>query len=99
MTDWLKEIEITNEMLDEDYRFIAERIGMDNLFKLLRMFDKSAVYFSMERLDKPRRVYIKKNASKGVKELSRVLGVSERYIYKILHEENYVPENQLELNI
>lgn len=86
-------------MLDEDYRFIAERIGIENLFELLRMFDKSAVYFSMERLDKPRRVYIKKNASKGVKELSRVLSVSERYIYKILHEENYIPDNQLTMEL
>lgn len=90
MTDWLKEIEITHEMLDEDYRFIAERIGMENLFELIRMFDKSAVYFSVARLDKPRRVYIKKNASKGVKELSRILGVSERYIYKVLHEDNHI---------
>lgn len=100
MTDWLKEIEITPDMLDEDYRNIAERIGVDNLFELLRLFDKSSVYFSIERLDGPRRMYIRKNAgSKGVKELARVLGVSERYIYKVLHEENYIPDNQLELNI
>lgn len=97
--DWLKEITVSPDMLDEDYRYIAERIGMDNLFELIRLFDKSSVYFSAERLDKPRRAYIMKNVSKGVKELSRILGVSERYIYKVISDENYIPDNQIKMEL
>jgi hypothetical protein len=81
--EWIKEIDY-NKYLDGDLKMLVEIIGIDNFIKLFKVFAKTAVYFSERPLMEMKQEYIRQHfGSKSEKELARLLGVSERLIYKI----------------
>ena len=85
MSDWIKNILI--EELPEQYREIAEIIGIENTIKLAEHFEKQAVYFkSLDPLiNRKKEKYIHENFDgNNHKMLARITGFSERWIYEIL---------------
>lgn len=81
--DWIKEIDYS-KYLDGDLKLLAEIVGIDNFIKLFKVFSKTAIYFSERPLMEMKQEYIRKHY--GIiseKELARLLGVSERLVYKI----------------
>lgn len=81
--NWIKEIDY-NKFLNGDLKLLLEIIGIDNFIELYLHFAKTAIYFSEKPLMEMKQEYIRKNyGSKSEKELARLLGVSERLVYKI----------------
>lgn len=81
--DWIKEIDY-NKYLDGDLKTVVEIVGIDNFIKLCKVFSKTAIYFSEKPFMEMKQEYIRKHyGEKSEKELARMLGVSERLIYKI----------------
>lgn len=81
--DWIKEIDY-NKFLDGDLKIVVDIVGIDNFIKLFKVFSKTAVYFSERPLMEMKQEFIRKYfGSKSEKELARLLGVSERLVYKI----------------
>lgn len=81
--DWIKKIDY-NKYLDGDLKLLVEIVGIDNFIKLFKVFAKTAVYFSERPLMEMKQEYIRKHfGEKSEKELARLLGVSERLVYKI----------------
>lgn len=81
--DWIKEIDY-NKFLEGDMKTVVELVGIDNFIKLFKVFGKSTVYFSERPLMEMKQEYIRKHfGEKTERELARMLGVSERLVYKI----------------
>jgi len=81
--DWIKKIDY-QKYLDGDLKILHDIIGIDNFIKLFQVFAKTAVYFSERPLIEMKQEYIRKHfGEKSEKELARMLGVSERLVYKI----------------
>ncbi|GIV45766.1 MAG: hypothetical protein KatS3mg036_0584 [Ignavibacterium sp.] len=81
--DWIKEIDF-NKFLDGDLRLLADIVGIDKFIELYSHFAKTAIYFSEKPLMEMKQEYIRKYFGfKNEKELARMLGVSERLVYKI----------------
>lgn len=81
--NWIKEIDY-HKFLNGDLKLLLEIIGIDNFIELYLHFAKTAIYFSEKPLMEMKQEYIRKNyGSKSEKELARLLGVSERLVYKI----------------
>lgn len=91
--DWLKEYD-WKKTLEGDYRIIADKLGIDNLIKLIEVFGKTSIYFSYEPLFRLREDYIRQNKHTEAHELARFLGVSERTIYTIRRETRKKPLKQ-----
>lgn len=86
--DWLDEIkEELPELLSGDAELIYTQCGYD-VFKLLyQNFAGMNLYLSGKPLREAMRRYIRKRYSQSnLKELAMKLGVSERYVYKVLKE-------------
>ncbi|AFH50748.1 Hypothetical protein IALB_3045 [Ignavibacterium album JCM 16511] len=81
--DWIKDIDF-NKFLDGDLKLLIEIVGVEKFIELYRHFAKTAIYFSEKPLMEMKQEYIRKNfRNKSEKELARMLGVSERLVYKI----------------
>lgn len=94
--NWIKEIDY-HKFLNGDLKLLLEIIGIDNFIELYLHFAKTAIYFSEKPLMEMKQEYIRKNyGSKSEKELARMLGVSERLVYKI-GSQKISSKNQLEI--
>lgn len=81
--DWIKDIDY-NKFLDGDLKLLVDIIGIDKFIELYCHFAKTAIYFSEKPLMEMKQEYIRKHFGfKNEKELARMLGVSERLVYKI----------------
>ncbi|AFH47807.1 Hypothetical protein IALB_0093 [Ignavibacterium album JCM 16511] len=81
--DWIKDIDY-NKFLDGDLKLLVNTIGIDKFIELYSHFAKTAIYFSEKPLMEMKQEYIRKYFGfKNEKELARMLGVSERLVYKI----------------
>lgn len=91
MSEWIKEI--SKEELPEPYSEMAELIGVDNTIKLALHFSKQGVYFKSleEIIAKKKKEYIIKNFNgRNHKELARITGFSEQYVYEILRNKKSI---------
>jgi hypothetical protein len=94
--NWIKEIDY-HKFLNGDLKLLHEIIGIDNFIELYLHFAKTAIYFSEKPLMEMKQEYIRKNyGAKSEKELARMLGVSERLVYKI-GSQKISSKNQLEI--
>lgn len=94
--NWIKEIDY-HKFLNGDLKLLLEIIGIDNFIELYLHFAKTAIYFSEKPLMEMKQEYIRKNyGAKSEKELARMLGVSERLVYKI-GSQKISSKNQLEI--
>lgn len=85
--DWIKEIDY-NKFLNGDLKIVVDIVGIDNFIKLFKVFSKTAIYFSERPLIEMKQEYIRKHyGTKSGKDLARLLGVSERLVYKIGSQE------------
>lgn len=83
MMQWIKDIDY-KKFLDGDLKLVEEIVGIDKFIELYSYFSKTAIYFSEKPLMDMKQEYIKKYFGfKKEKELARMLGVSERLVYKI----------------
>jgi len=89
--DWVKETNY-EEKFPEEYKAIINEIGLDNFLKLFRLFAKTPIYFSERPIYELKKEYILKHKNKPPRELARILGMSERGVYKILNETGFAPE-------
>lgn len=81
--DWIKDIDYS-KFLDGDLELLVDVIGIEKFIELYEYFAKTAIYFSERPLMGMKQEYIKKYFGvKGERELARMLGVSERLVYKI----------------
>lgn len=81
---WLYDVDLN--LLEGDYKTIAEKCGLETLIKLLNEFEKSTLYFSRGLLNNAAREYIIKNKNKSPLALAKDLNLSERYVQRILSE-------------
>ncbi len=88
--DWIKETNY-EEKFPEEYRTIIDLIGLENFLKLLSQFAKTPIYFSERPIDELKKEYILKHKGESPRELARILGMSERGVYKILSSTGYAP--------
>lgn len=81
--DWIKDIDY-KKFLDGDLKLLVDIVGIEKFSELYRHFAKTAIYFSEKPLMEMKQEYIRQNFGfKPEKELARMLGVSERLVYKI----------------
>ena len=74
----------------KEYQEMAEQIGPENTLKLARYFKGELVYFAgLEEIIRQKKCeYIMKNKTgDNHKELARVTGYSERWVYEIIWQE------------
>jgi hypothetical protein len=79
---WLRDVHEL-QLLPEDYREIVEIIGLNNFVRLLRAFDKTAIYFSRRLLQPLLNRYIAEHQNIPARKLAKELKISVRYIYKV----------------
>jgi hypothetical protein len=95
--DWLKEIEI-EDLLENDVKFIHECCGLEMLLALWENFPKMTLHISTKPLTLAKKRYIKKHFNgKNVKDLCRLLEVSERFVYEAAEEKGLVHPGQEKL--
>lgn len=96
MMNWIKKIDY-NKFIKGDLKILLDIIGIDNFIKLYETFAKTAVYFSEKPIMEMKQEYIRKYfGTMNVKELARMLGVSERLIFKVAAQ-RIVPNSQQNL--
>jgi len=78
---WINEIDVSKH-LDEDSMLIVEECGFDVYIKLQSILGNSRIYLSGKPLLKMKKAYIKKHKEKSVRELQRILKVSEQFIIR-----------------
>lgn len=94
--EWIKEVDYEEE-LKGDYRTMVELIGIDSFITLLEYFVKTSVYFSELPLGPLKKLYVEKCAGeKSVKEITRILNVSERFVYEVWNKKQ-LDESQLDM--
>jgi len=91
--DWMKEIDFNklknNGDVDCNAELIIKECGVDVLLKLIELFGKSSIYFSEKLIFSLKREYIcQKRHELSVKQMSRALSVSEKYIYNVVNDLN-----------
>lgn len=86
---WIKELDLDKiQDVDINTELIIKNCGVDVLLQLTEMFGKSSVYFSEKVLYSLKKEYIVQNKDLySVKDLSRILNVSKRYVYAVLNGE------------
>ena len=86
---WIQELDLSKlQDVDSNTELIIQNCGVDVLLQLTELFGKSSVYFSEKVLYSLKREYIIQNKDLySVKELSRILDVSKRYVYAVLNGE------------
>jgi len=91
---WVRDIEI-EDLLDKDAKLVHEWCGLDVLMKLWEHFPSMNIYVSTTPLNKIKKRYVKKHFNgHNVKELCKLLDVSERFVYEVLEEKGIVHKGQ-----
>lgn len=81
---WIEEIDYKKH-LDGNSALMVDICGVDKFIELVEAFAKTQVYFSTEPIIKMKKEFILNNKDKyTVKELARILHVSERFVYKVV---------------
>jgi hypothetical protein len=100
---WLREIPI-EDLLTNDVKFIHECCGLDILLILWENFAKMTLTISTKPLMEAKKRYIMKRfaelgklSTKDVKDLCKLLGVGERFVYEALEEKGILHEGQEKL--
>lgn len=86
--NWMEDINI-NEVkdIDSNSKLIIKELGIGTLIKLTEMFGKSSIYFSEKIIYRMKRQYVIQHREQmTVKEMSRKIGVSEKFIYNIIND-------------
>lgn len=86
--NWMEDINI-NEVkdIDSNSKLIIKELGIGTLIKLTEMFGKSSIYFSEKIIYCMKRQYVIQHREQmTVKEMSRKIGVSEKFIYNIIND-------------
>lgn len=84
--NWLEEVDL-NQHLDSNSQLIVEECGTDVYLKLVNLFAKTQVYFSMEPITKAKQDFILRNRDKlNARDLARILCVSESFVYRVLRD-------------
>ena len=96
MQNWIDEISVDD--LPEEYRIIADIIGLENTLKLAEYVGGLQFYF--RKLDtfiaRKKEEYIRKHFNgRNHKELARATGYSERWVYEILRNGRDERQNRL----
>jgi len=90
--DWLKELsaEELDSVLSGDLALIYSECGIDTLIKICKSLMGISLYISARSIHDARAMYIKKHYNgENIKDLAIKLGVSQRYIYKVIkHDKN-----------
>jgi hypothetical protein len=83
--DWSK---VTLENLpNDDMRLVGETCGVETAKKLMEKFPQSIIYVPRIETTPWARAYIRKHYDgSNAKRLAAALGVSDRYIYKCMHD-------------
>lgn len=88
--NWLEDIPESEVLavIDSDALFIAECAGLETLFRLWKGGAvKQTIRFSEKSVLAVKKIYIRKHFDgANVKDLSRILGVSEKFVYDTLNE-------------
>ncbi len=85
--DWLKELseQEIERALFGDLAMLYTECGLDVLIKLCEKLTGMNIYISAKPINVARAIYIKKHYNgKNCKELAIKLGVSERYVHKVI---------------
>jgi len=83
---WLDELDVL-QTLDKDTALIAKSCGVDVLKSLWAEVPGITLYISEKPLNELRRQYINKHANgQNTHEIAVRLGVSERFVYKVMAE-------------
>ncbi len=91
---WVKEVEI-DDLLDKDMKMVHDHCGVDMAIALWENFACMNIYVSTKPLDKIKKRYIKKHCNgRNIKDLCRLLDVSERFVYEVLEEKGIIHINQ-----
>lgn len=91
---WVKEIEI-EDLLDKDMKLVHDHCGVDMAIALWENFSSMSIYVSTKPLAKIKKRYVKKFCNgHNIKDLCRLLDVSERFVYEVLEEKGIVHINQ-----
>lgn len=86
--NWMEDINI-NEVkdIDSNSKLIIKELGIGTLIKLTEMFGKSSIYFSEKIIYRMKRQYVIQHREQmTVKEMSRKIGVSEKFIYNVIND-------------
>ncbi len=77
---------LADRNLDPDHALVIDLIGVSNYIKLFENFEKTGLYFSCKSIEGLMENYILSNKHIAPKILAREMGVSVRYIYKIINK-------------
>ena len=92
--DWVRDVEI-EDLLDKDVKLVYDHCGLDILIKLWEEFPSMPIYMSTSPLNQIKERYIKKYCNgHNIKELCRLLDVSERFVYKVLEKKGVINKGQ-----
>jgi len=97
LLDWVKNIKI-DDILENDIKLIYEFCGLEVLLCLWENFPKMNLYISTKPLLEAKKRYIRQHFNgKNIKELCRLLDVSERFVYETLEQKDITHEKQEQL--
>lgn len=84
--EWVKDIKI-DDLLDKDSKLVYDYCGVDVLIELMMHFPSIPLYIGKKVLNRIRERYIKQFfTGNNIKDLCVKIGVSERFVYKIIGE-------------
>jgi hypothetical protein len=84
---WIKEVDYM-KCLDDDSKLIVQELGIETYLKLFSIFSKSRIYFSNNFFYDCKREFIRNNIEKySVRQLTKMLNVSEQFVQRTLKEE------------
>lgn len=83
MGKWYSEVNY-RAFLDETAIRMVEIVGLDKYFELVEEFGKSQVYFSEVASLNMKREFVRQNRDRyTIRELAKLLDVSESWVYKV----------------
>jgi len=83
MSKWYSEVNY-RAFLDETAIRMVEIVGLDKYFELVEEFGKSQVYFSEVASLNMKREFVRQNRDRyTIRELAKLLDVSESWVYKV----------------
>lgn len=99
--DWIDELGDIDFALEKDIALIAKLCGIETLKKLWATVPGITLYISEKPLNELRRKYILLHANgQNTHELAVKLGVSERFVYKVMAERTkQKPKSQPQMEI
>ena len=89
--NWIKELseKEIQESLEGDLQLVYEHCGLEILCLLWQNFSGMNIYVSTKPLRALQKLYIKKHYNgNNVKEIAIKLGVSEKFVYNVINDNN-----------